>query len=89
MDPRVKTSAKDLQLQHDLSLDLYDLRKKLRASIAQTDELKAEKARTERALSAVFEVLQDTDLPPTTQAVKAANDIRITAIKLISTLNAK
>jgi photosystem II stability/assembly factor-like uncharacterized protein len=89
MDPRVKTSAKDLQLQHDLSLDLYDLRKKLRASIAQTDELKAEKVRTERALSAVFEVLQDADLPPTTQAVKAANDIRITAIKLISTLNAK
>jgi photosystem II stability/assembly factor-like uncharacterized protein len=89
MDPRVKTSVKDLQLQHDLALDLYDLRKKLRASVAQTDELKAEKAKTERAISSVYEVLQDADLPPTQQAIKAAGDLHITAIKLISTLNAK
>ena len=74
---------------HDLALDLYDLRKKLRASVAQTDELKAEKAKTERAISSVYEVLQDADLAPTQQAIKAAGDIHITAIKLISTLNAK
>jgi len=89
MDPRAKTPVKDLQLQHDLALDLYDLRKKLRASVAQTDELKAEKAKTERAISSVYEVLQDADLAPTQQAIKAAGDIHITAIKLISTLNAK
>ncbi len=89
MDPRVRMTAKDIQLQHDLSYDLYDLRKKLRASVAQTDELKAEKAKTERALSSVYEILQDADMPPTQQAVKAAEEVRITAIKLISTLNAK
>ena len=89
MDPRVTTSTKDLQLQHDLSYDLYDLRKKLRASVPQTDELKTEKAKTERALTSVYEVLQDTDMPPTTQAVRAANDLRNSAIKLISTINAR
>ena len=89
MDPRVKMTANDLQVQHDLSYDLYDLRKKLRTSEAKTDEQKAEKSKTERALSAVYEVLQDADMPPTTQTIKAANEVRATAIKMLSTLSAK
>ena len=89
MDPRVKMTANDLQVQHDLSYDLYDLRKKLRTSEAKTDEQKADKAKTERALSTVYEVLQDADMPPTTQTIKAANEVRATATKMLSTLSAK
>ncbi len=89
MDPRVKTTAKDLQIQHDLSWDMYDLRKKLRASVANTDALKADKEKMESRLEVVFDVLQDTDLAPTTQAVRDAKDLHNKAVILISTLNAR
>jgi photosystem II stability/assembly factor-like uncharacterized protein len=42
MDPRVKTSTADLQLQHDLSLQLYTDEEKVLEEIAELSSLKAE-----------------------------------------------
>jgi len=89
MDLRVKTSAKDLQLQHDLSFEIYELRKKLMALNVQTDSLKADKAKTERALTAVYEVLQDSDLPPTSQAMQSAKEVQVSAKKLLEAAGGK
>ena len=86
MDPRIKMTTKDLQLQHDLSLEIYRLRKELLALSPATEDLRKEKSKTERALTSVYEILQDADMPPTTQAVKAAKDVQLTAGQLISKL---
>lgn len=75
MDPNVKTSAQDLQLQHDLSLGLYASRKNLLEKKPSTGNEKKEMAQLDRKMAGVFEVLQDTDMPPTTQAVTAAKEL--------------
>jgi photosystem II stability/assembly factor-like uncharacterized protein len=38
MDPRVKTSAEDLKLQHDLSEQLYNARKEMRSMVEQVQQ---------------------------------------------------
>jgi photosystem II stability/assembly factor-like uncharacterized protein len=75
MDPRVKTAVKDLQLQHDLSLQLYQLRKQLLASNPSTDEAKRERDRLVGQAGGVFDVLQGSDFKPTDQAVRDAKEI--------------
>ena len=111
MDPRVKTSAADLQRQHDLSLMVYndrlqalnalkeisDLRRKIKERLpdatgaAITDlnvcdtlaaALETNAAATPKQnfrgmdslLGTVFNILQDSDTPPTSQAVAAAKE---------------
>jgi photosystem II stability/assembly factor-like uncharacterized protein len=108
MDPRVKTSIKDLQMQHDLSFQCYEGRKecmKILEEIRQyrlmlrgqmtnppatlADELnKKDKqarelentpqgsnepsfGRLNNAFASIFGVLQDSDRPPTSQAITA------------------
>jgi photosystem II stability/assembly factor-like uncharacterized protein len=61
MDPRVKTTAKDLQRQHDLALICYEGRK----ATAQSNPLLSRKFAT------LFEILDQTDMPPTTQTEAA------------------
>jgi hypothetical protein len=61
MDPRVKTTAKDLQRQHDLALICYEGRK----VTAQSNPLLSRKFAT------LFEILDQTDMPPTTQTEAA------------------
>ena len=76
MDPRVKTSIKDLQLQHDLSLICYknilkcqdDLR-----SISDKDQV-AETRKYLNTFSALQNVLQDSDWPSTTQVINAVKE---------------
>ena len=115
MDPRVKTSVKDLETQHDLSLQCYQRRKEcmeiledirsyrssLKNQISNPDELnKKDKeaaaiestpqgsndwsyARLTSSFASVFNALQDSDTPPTTQlinAVKALNQ-QMTVLK--------
>jgi len=75
MDPNVKTPAADLALQHDLSFDLYMARKNLLSKKPATENEKKESAQLDRKMAAVFEILQDTDMPPTTQAVGAAKEL--------------
>jgi hypothetical protein len=75
MDPNVKMSAQDLQLQHDLSLGLYTSRKRLLEKKPSSENEKKEMAQLDRRMAGVFDVLQDTDMPPTTQAVTAAKEL--------------
>jgi hypothetical protein len=65
MDPRVKTSLKDLQRQHDLSMICYEGKKKTKDSNPDLY----------RKFDALFGILSQTDMAPTSQietAVMAA-----------------
>jgi hypothetical protein len=61
MDPRVKTSLKDLQRQHDLSMICYE-GKKLTAG---------KNPPLYRRFNALFEVVSTSDMAPTSQTEKA------------------
>ena len=61
MDPRVKTSLKDLQRQHDLSMICYDGKK---LTVGKNPPLY-------RKFNALFEVVSNSDMAPTSQTEKA------------------
>lgn len=75
MDPRVKTSLKDLQAQHDLSLAVYEHRKLLLGQHPVSEEEKrlhaAKLSRSER----VFDMLQGSDMSPTAAMISAAAEL--------------
>ena len=75
MDPRVKTSKKDLQLQHDLSVICYNNILKCMKARGGTDEV-SEKAKTLskylNAFTSLHNALQESDWPPTIQMVNTA-----------------
>jgi photosystem II stability/assembly factor-like uncharacterized protein len=76
MDPRVKTSAKDLALQHDLSLTCYNYIKKCNDDlkmVSDKDKLTAIR-KSLNSFSSLQNTLQDGDWPPTTQMIKAVNE---------------
>jgi hypothetical protein len=82
MDPRVKTSAKDVTLQHDLSLMCYNnIQKNMQAlntiSKSQNNkwaDLEKEIKKLLSTFNSIQNILQDSDMPPTTQTIKAAKD---------------
>ncbi|MFZ9686503.1 MAG: hypothetical protein ACO3AW_00915 [Chitinophagaceae bacterium] len=61
MDPRVKTSVKDLQRQHDLAMICYEGKKSTEHKNPQLY----------RQFQTLFEILTSSDMPPTTQTEKA------------------
>ena len=76
MDPRVKTTVKDLTLQHDLSLTCYNYIKKCMNAlkgIRDNDKL-TEVRKSLGSFTALQNTLQDGDWPPTTQLIKAVNE---------------
>jgi photosystem II stability/assembly factor-like uncharacterized protein len=76
MDPRVKTSVKDLGVQHDLSLICYNNILKCRNDL-QTISDKDQVAETRKFLntfSSLQNTLQDGDWPPTTQIINAVKE---------------
>ena len=105
-DPRIKTSVKDFQLQHDLSLMVYRDRLKITEGLkelkvhrmklkeklpgatgsALTEITACDKqaaafendpqgfGRIDNPLSSVFNILQETDMPATSQSISAAKD---------------
>ena len=116
MDPRVKTPLKDIQLQHDLSVQCYNARKECMKIL---DEIRAYRAklggdqntpvlkeisllensapgstepnfnRLNNSFASLFGVLQDSDMPPTTQmingvkeAMKSFNELKLKWEKL-------
>ena len=116
MDPRVKTIAKNIQLQYDLSYQCYVARKECmkildeiriyRARFAGDQNTPAIKevtlienspqgstepsfSRLNNSFASLFNVLQDSDMPPTTQmianikeAMKAFNELKMKWEKL-------
>jgi hypothetical protein len=76
MDPRVKTSVKDLQLQHSLSLTCYNYIKKCMDDLKTVTD-KDKLAAVRKYLSSFTSLqnsLQDGDWPPTTQMIKGVNE---------------
>ena len=76
MDPRVKTSVKDLTVQHDLSLTCYNYIKKCMAEMKTIND-KDQLAAVRKHLNSFFSLqsaLQDGDWRPTTQMIKAVNE---------------
>ena len=111
MDPRVKTPVKDLQLQHNISLQCYYFRKEIMGLMNDVSAVHAQiktelisnslnndlkeldksindiesTARGSKekgfinlddAFAAIFSTLQDTDMPPTMQAVNNFNQAK-------------
>ncbi len=73
MDPRVKTSLKDLQRQHDLSMICY------KGKQLAHDKFPA----IERKFNQLFQILENTEMPPTTTIEKAVIATQIEFEKLI------
>ncbi len=113
MDPRVKTSLADLQLQENLSSYCYEKRKKITEILNEMNQIRSQakelQSKVSRELSAsfqainnkidsienskpqgkmvnltqlynsfasLFNLLQEADMPPTTQAISAVNAAR-------------
>ncbi len=77
MDPRVKTSSKDLAAQHDLSIICYNYMKRCMEALKETGlatEKTTELRRFQGVFSSLQNILQDSDLPPTTQTIAAVKD---------------
>jgi hypothetical protein len=99
MDPRVKMPPAALKQQHDLSLAAYEGRKQVLAmqqevqkgkNQAKTEEqtkaidaLQTSLNSLSRTFNAIFGVLQDSDMPPTTQAVAAAGQAQAMLKKVV------
>ena len=119
-DPRVKTSAADLKIIHDLSVQSYNgikesipalsqieiLKKQVKTLLSQSKEpltnaltafekqlskfettaqgsSESSFTRLEMALSSVFNILHDTDMPPTSQTISATNS-NVAKLKALS-----
>ena len=85
IDPGVKTNIKDLQLQHNLSMMCYTniekCRKILKEITEKNDPALTEKEKNITRYIGIFNslqnTLQDSDMPPTTQMIKAVNEAGI------------
>jgi hypothetical protein len=75
MDPRVKTSVKDLQRQHDLSLALYTFRKQLMATMPAAEEEKRKQMTQLNRAGQVFDMIQGSDTPPTSAMTRAVAEM--------------
>jgi photosystem II stability/assembly factor-like uncharacterized protein len=71
MDPRVKTSMVGLQQQHDLSVQMYELRKNLLSFKPANEEQKKASEKIAGQAAGVFGILDEADAAPTTQATSA------------------
>ena len=72
MDPRVKTSVKDLAAQHALSVTCYNYIIKCKAALKFGEN--AALSKYLNSFSSLQNILQESDMPPTTQTIKAVNE---------------
>jgi photosystem II stability/assembly factor-like uncharacterized protein len=90
MDPRVKTSRKHLQLQHDLSVACYHNILKCKTALDNIEDKNSANAKELLKYQSNFErihnSLQDSDWPPTTQMINAAKETELAFNKFYSTL---
>jgi hypothetical protein len=71
MDPRVQTSVKDLQLQHDLSVMCYN---NIQKCIAAKNNGATSLDKIQSAFAGILNILHDSDMPPTAQMISAAKE---------------
>lgn len=88
MDPRVKTSVQDLQLQHDLSLDAYKARKEIMLMLPTAPQQSQETLRRlNAAFTSVHDIMQESDRPPTTQVKLALKEAQVGLMKIKTELD--
>ncbi len=77
LDPRVKTAAKDIQLQHDLSLTCYNNIQQCIKELAVADK-NTEKAKSlakfQRSFTSIHNALQEGEWAPTKQMINTAKE---------------
>jgi photosystem II stability/assembly factor-like uncharacterized protein len=75
-DPRVKTSPEKMKQIHDLSMICYEAKQKITNKLKENPpkETEAKLNKLKNAFSSIFNILVDTDMPVTSQTVKALEE---------------
>jgi photosystem II stability/assembly factor-like uncharacterized protein len=76
-DPRVKTSSEKMKQIHDLSMICYEAKQKITNKLKENPpkETEAKLNKLKNAFSSIFNILVDTDMPVTSQTVKALEEV--------------
>jgi photosystem II stability/assembly factor-like uncharacterized protein len=76
-DPRVKTSPEKMKQIHDLSMICYEAKQKITNKLKENSpkETEAKLNKLKNAFSSIFNILVDTDMPVTSQTVKALEEV--------------
>lgn len=77
-DPRVKTNPEKMKQIHDLSVICYEAKQKITNKLKEnlTKETEAKLNKLKNAFSSIFNILIDTDMPVTSQTVKALREVQ-------------
>ena len=77
-DPRVKTSPEKMKQIHDLSMICYEAKQKITNKLKENPpkETEAKLNKLKNAFSSIFNILVDTDMPVTSQTVKALEEVQ-------------
>lgn len=77
-DPRVKTNPAEMKQIHDLSMICYVAKEKITAKLKEnpSKETEAKLNKLKSAFGAIFNILVDTDMPVTSQTVKALEEVQ-------------
>jgi photosystem II stability/assembly factor-like uncharacterized protein len=77
-DPRVKTSPEKMKQIHDLSMICYEAKQKITNKLKENPpkETEAKMNKLKNAFSSIFNILVDTDMPVTSQTVKALEEVQ-------------
>ena len=76
-DPRIKTSPEKMKQIHDLSMICYEAKQKITTKLKENPpkETEAKLNKLKNAFSSIFNILVDTDMPVTSQTVKALEEV--------------
>lgn len=77
-DPRVKTSPEKMKQIHDLSMICYEAKQKITNKLKENlpKETEAKLNKLKNAFNSIFNILVDTDMPVTSQTVKALEEVQ-------------
>jgi photosystem II stability/assembly factor-like uncharacterized protein len=77
-DPRVKTNPEKMKQIHDLSMICYEAKQKITNKLKENPpkETEAKLNKLKNAFSSIFNILVDTDMPVTSQTVKALEEVQ-------------
>ena len=76
-DPRIKTTPEKMKQIHDLSMICYEAKQKITNKLKENPpkETEAKLNKLKNAFSSIFNILVDTDMPVTSQTVKALEEV--------------